>query len=139
MKEKASFLVTGAATLLAACSSVPSPGSNTENGGLIQLEELRTRDGTSYFRMTNRSDNAVLYYHWFGQGAEPVPYCRYADETIRACSKIIYVDGDRLHIHERPIGPGRAVTFSAETKDAAALGVLLWLDGREQYVWHPMP
>jgi hypothetical protein len=107
--------------------------------GPIQIERFRTRAGTSYFRMRNVSSGAVQYYHWFGQGDEPVAYCQYADQTVRPCSKVIYVDGDDYYIHERPIEPNKVVTFSAETKDAMAVGVLLWVNGHEQYVWSAIP
>jgi hypothetical protein len=139
MKRFVPLLTIIATASIAGCSTASPLVSEAVAGGAIQLDRLRTRFGTSYFRMRNTSSEVIQYYHWFGQGDGPVPYCRCADQTIRACSKVIYTDGDDYYIHERPIESGKAVTFSAETRDAVALGVLLWLDGREQYVWSAIP
>lgn len=139
MKRVVPVISVIATASVAGCGSAALTANKVAGDMPIHIERLRMKAGTSYFQMRNASSNVIQYYHWSGQGDEPVPYCRYADQTIRACSKVIYVDGDDYYVHERPIEPGKAVTFSAETKDAVAVGVLLWLDGREQYVWSTIP
>jgi hypothetical protein len=38
-------------------------------------------------------------------------------------------------VHESYLKPGQRVRFVAQPGNATAIGVLLWIDGKETYVW----
>jgi len=69
-----------------------------------------------------------------GGGAEPVPYCKLADGSIAVCGE----EGrpvEELFTHEIALKGRSSVDFEVENVNSVAVGVLLLLDGRGQYIW----
>ena len=115
--------------------SVTSPGSN--DARIVKLASLQRIDSTSgvaRFRLSNLTTYSLEYVHWLGGGVEPVPYCKFADGSISVCGEQGR-PGEELFTHEIALKAGSSVEFEVENFNAVAVGVLLLLDGKGQYIW----
>jgi hypothetical protein len=122
--------------LLAGCHSLPPPKVPPNTGEPVSVKRLGRGAERVTIEMRNISSESVAYAHWFGLDSEPVPYCRTSDESLRPCgTKVMLDEADNFWIHESYLKPGQRVRFVAQPGNAAAVGVLLWIGGKETYVW----
>jgi hypothetical protein len=113
------------------CESTPATFGAGHTPEAISVERIRA----GQFRIVNGSTEPLQYIHWLGQGPEPVPYCQYSNGSVSVCSKKVFVDGDELSVHEAYLAPNESVKFSAQSQNAIAVGVSVWLNKKQQYVW----
>jgi len=122
--------------LLAGCEAMPGSKAASAFREPVSVTELSRDDGKVTFRLRNVSSKPVAYAHWFGQDAEPVAYCKSGDDTTRPCgTKVVITPDDHFFIHEVYLKPRASIRFVAQPGSASAVGVLLWLDGKESFVW----
>ena len=122
--------------LLAGCHSTPLPKVRPNAGEPVSVKRLGRGNERVTFEMRNLTSESVAYAHWFSLDPEPVPYCRSSDGSSRPCGTRVMLDeADNFWIHESYLKPGQRVRFVAQPGSATAVGVLLWIDGKETYVW----
>jgi hypothetical protein len=122
--------------LLVGCETGPKPKVTPQSSELVSVSKLSRDGGKVTFRLRNISSQTIAYAHWFGMDAEPVAYCRSADGSIRPCgTKAVITPDNDFWTHEVYLKPGASIRFVAQPGDASAVGVLLWVDGKERYVW----
>jgi len=129
-RQAAAFL------LMTGCSIVPSVTVAANEPMVASVTKVRSVGTEVELALTNHSRTTITYYHWLGRGSAPVPYCRSGDGAILVCAKVVLVDPEgALMTHEDYLAPGKTVHFLAQPKAASTVGVRLWVDGHEQYVW----
>jgi hypothetical protein len=122
--------------LLAGCHSAPQSKEQLGSGEPVSVTRLDRGAGRVTFEMRNLTSESIGYAHWFGVDPEPVPYCRTSDGSLWPCgTKVMLDEADNFWIHESYLEPGQRVRFVAQPGNATAVGVLLWIDGKETYVW----
>ena len=103
----------------------------------VLIEQVSAEGGLADFTVRNVSPQIVAYFHWFTLDSSPVPYCQNPDGSIYVCAlKVIVDDHGNPWTHELYLKPGDTVRFRARVKGAVAVGIKLWLDGKESYVWY---
>jgi hypothetical protein len=122
--------------LLVGCHAAPSVKEPPGTGGPVSVKRLGRGTARVTFEVRNLTSTPVAYARWFGLGPEPVPYCRSGEGALRLCgSKAMLDEAGNLWIHESYLKPGQRVRFVAHPGSATAVGVLLWVGGKETYVW----
>lgn len=103
---------------------------------VVVLQETTARGAVHTYELQNTSRGVVAYFHWFGAGSAPVPYCLRPDGSVRVCSKAVTLtpEGD-YWVHERYLRSGERVKFEAIPNADEVVGVRLWLHGKDVYVW----
>ena len=103
----------------------------------IQMVVLSEEGGIATISARNRSTRTIEYFHWFAADQSPVPYCKDSTGSIFICAlKVVVDDNGNPWIHEQFLKPGATVRFRARIRGAGAVGLKLWQEGRERYVWH---
>jgi hypothetical protein len=88
------------------------------------------------FELKNTVAVPLAYEHWMSQGPEPVPYCRDPEGDIRICASHVYVTEDgEPYVHESYLQPGASVSFQAVPTGDEQVGIKIWSDAREEYLW----
>jgi len=122
--------------LLTGCHATPGPAAAFEGDELVSVIRISQRGLKATYELRNLSPEPIAYAHWFGEDAEPVPYCLSRDGSTQPCGfKAVLNFDDSFWTHESYLQPGQRVRFVAQPGDAAAVGVLLWINGKERYVW----
>jgi hypothetical protein len=102
----------------------------------LGLRIIRTHSSIIEVELSNAGAEPVMYFHWFGSGVAPVPYCKSKSGSVRICALQVSVDAEGIpDTHERPIDPGKSVVFSAAPGRDEVVGVRLWFHGAETYIW----
>ena len=103
-------------------------------GATLRLVSV-TKTGTR-LKLTNSATTVLAYEHWMSQGPDPVPYCRNPQGGIRICASRVYLThDDEPYVHESYLQPGASVRFQAVPSGDEQVGVRLWFDAREEYLW----
>jgi len=108
----------------------------------VTLTQLNTEGSATTYRLKSNEDCPLTYFHWAGQGPEPVPYCKTENGEISVCSPMVFVDGSDetgydYWTHETVLGSNATVTFLALDEKAVEVGVQFWSysKGSEIYKW----
>lgn len=110
--------------------------------GAVRLEYLETNGRVVTLKMTNVSGVPLQYLHWFGQGPEPVTYCRRADGSQCICStRITLNDDDTEWVHENYLYPGRSTLIHAQATEMASIGIPVYATSpfRQELLWFTLP
>jgi hypothetical protein len=122
--------------VLLACHGIPTRWNLERESRPVVISMIGANGKKTAFVMRNTSPEVVEYFHWFSLDSSPVPYCRRADQSVYFCGVHAMVDSaDNPWIHEQFLPPGESVKFVAHAEGAEAVGVKLWLQGKEQFVW----
>jgi hypothetical protein len=121
---------------LSGCHATPKTSAALRGDDLVSVTRISQRGHKATYELRNLSPEPIAYAHWFGEDAEPVPYCLSQDGSSKPCgTKVVLNSDDSFWIHESYLRPGQRVRFVAQPGSAMAVGVLLWVDGKERYVW----
>jgi hypothetical protein len=122
--------------LLAGCASGRAgtmPVAELRGATLGLTSVTRTK---ATFELKNTVAAPLAYEHWMSQGPDPVPYCRDSQGRIHICASHVYVtEGDDPYVHECYLQPGASVKFQAVPTGDEQVGIKMWADGREEYLW----
>jgi hypothetical protein len=123
----AMFVVVGTSPSLDALAADASGGIDP-----VVIEKVSERR----FRLVNNSDETLTYMHWINQAVNPVPYCKYPDDSIAICSRDTYLDSNRKPaLQEARLAPGKSIHFDAMKSKAVAVGVRLKINGEQRLLW----
>jgi hypothetical protein len=117
----------------AAGTAATLPSSSAHGGTLSLVRTERTRQTLT---LSNSGSSPLAYLHWFSLGPEPVAYCRGLDGHVRVCSlRVMLADDDQPYTHESYLPPGGSVEFQASPSGDEQVGVVIWVEGREEALW----
>ncbi|HTE43378.1 MAG TPA: hypothetical protein VK629_21340 [Steroidobacteraceae bacterium] len=92
--------------------------------------------GERRFRLVNNSVEPLIYMQWLNQAKNPVPYCRYPDDSISICSRERpIISNGKPALEEATLRPGKSVTFDVAKSTAVAVAVRLSIGGEESLLW----
>ena len=95
--------------------------------------------GERRFRLTNNSAEPLVYMQFLNQAKNPVPYCKYPDDSISICSRDRPVARDgKPVLEEAKLKPGKSINFDVTKGNAVAVGVRLLIEGEQQILWHEL-
>jgi hypothetical protein len=102
---------------------------------LVVVEQI----GERRFRLVNNSTESLVYMHWLNKEKNPVPYCRYPDDSISICSRDPpVVNNGKAALEEASLKPGKSITFDVAKGKAIAVGVRLLIEGEQRLLWHEL-
>ena len=116
--------ILSALCLAYAASGTPNPSTQAQ-GAVLTVAAIS--HGKVTLKLTNSGNSSL---------AEPVPFCRSLQGSIRICADRVFQtpDGDP-YVHETFLEPGASVKFRAIPSGTEQVGLRLWRDGREEYLW----
>jgi len=121
--------------LCLACAAGGASNPSTQAQGAV-LTLAAVSHGKVTLRFTNSGNSSVAYEHWMSQGPEPVPFCRSVQGPIRICAERVFQTPDgEPSVHETYLEPGDSVKFRAIPSGTEQVGLRMWRDGREEYLW----
>src|SRR5262245_46195064 len=98
----------------------------------VILRKVSSHSKTVTFDLSNDSRRDIAYFHWFGDGASPVAYCKNESGEIRICATRATVTPEgEPWTHEAYLQPGKRVRFKALPGASERVGVRLWIDHSE--------
>jgi hypothetical protein len=119
-------------------------GCASGNGGSTPVSEARgatlrlisVSKTHATLALRNGAPASLAYEHWMSQGPDPVPYCRDSQGSVRICALQIYVmQDDDPYVHESYLQPGGSVQFQATPSKDERVGVRLWFEGKDEFLW----
>jgi hypothetical protein len=106
-----------------------------DNDELVVIEQV----GDRRFRLINNSTETLVYMQWLNKEKNPVPYCRYPDDSISICSRDTpVVSNGKPALEEASLKPGKSITFDVTKSKAVAVGVRLLIEGQQRLLWHEL-
>ena len=122
--------------LFAGCVSGNGGGAPSAEARGATLRWVSVSKAHATLVLVNGAPESLEYEHWMSQGPDPVPYCRNPQGSVRICALRIYVTGDNdPYVHESFLQPGSSVRFQAVPSDDEQVGVRLWFQGKDEYLW----
>jgi hypothetical protein len=99
---------------------------------LVVVEQV----GERRFRLVNNSTEPLIYMQWLNKEKNPVPYCRFPNDSISICSREPpVVQNGKPQFQEATLKPGKSITFDVTKGKAVAVGVRLSIKGEQQLLW----
>jgi len=94
----------------------------------LELKRMWSRGDLSEYRMLNRSTQSISYWHFAGQGPEPVAYCLHDDGSQWICSEQVLLEGDDASGytesgHDTILEGHKSVTFRVRVGQGAKVGI----------------
>ena len=100
---------------------------------LVVVEQVSERR----FRLINNSAEPLYYMQFLNKEKNPVPYCRFPDDSTSICSREPPVVRDgKPALEQATLKPGKSITFDVTKGNAVAVGVRLRIKGEEQLLWY---
>ena len=122
--------------LIAGCASGNGGSAPVSEARGATLRLLSVSKAHATFALRNGAQAALAYEHWMSQGPDPVAYCRDPQGSVRICALRIFVaEGDDPYVHESYLQPGGLVRFQAAPSKDEQVGVRLWFQGKDEFLW----
>jgi len=122
--------------LIAGCASGNGDSAPVSEARGATLRLIAVSKAHATFALVNDAPASLAYEHWMSQGPDPVPYCRDPQGSVRICALRIYVtEDDDPYVHESYLQPGGLVRFQAAPSKDEQVGVRLWFQGKDEFLW----